>query len=125
MNQFSENFWDDTRVLVTGGASFIGSHLVDKLVTLGSNVTVIDDLSSGFKENISNLPKNKLIIEKVQKVSIEQIGSIDGIFHLAAQASVPYSMGNFYESSKNNLLSSFKVFELFTSHFFGGMPFTY
>ena len=53
MNQFSENFWDDTRILVTGGASFIGSHLVDKLVTLGSNVTVIDDLSSGKKENLS------------------------------------------------------------------------
>ena len=52
MTTFSETFWQDTRVLVTGGASFIGSHLVDKLVTLGSDVTVVDDLSSGSVENL-------------------------------------------------------------------------
>jgi UDP-glucose 4-epimerase len=51
------------------------------------------------------------MIEKVQNVSVDQIGSIDGIFHLAAQASVPYSVNNFFESSKNNILSSLKVFE--------------
>jgi nucleoside-diphosphate-sugar epimerase len=39
--------WRDKNVLVTGGASFIGSHLVDMLVSLGANVTVVDDLSSG------------------------------------------------------------------------------
>ena len=54
MIHFSENFWNETNVLVTGGASFIGSHLVDKLVNLGSKVTVIDNLSSGKKENLSN-----------------------------------------------------------------------
>ncbi len=41
-------------MLVTGGASFIGSHLVDKLVTLGSKVTVVDNLSSGTLENLEN-----------------------------------------------------------------------
>ena len=100
------------RYLVTGGAGFIGSHLVESLLNDKYNIIVIDDLSSGFKENIPDLPKNKLIIEKFQKVSIGQIGSIDGIFHLAAQASVPYSIDNFYENSKNNLLSSFKVYEI-------------
>ncbi len=53
MNQFSENFWKETHVTVTGGASFIGSHLVDKLVSLGANVSVIDNLSSGKKENLN------------------------------------------------------------------------
>ena len=43
--------WKKKKVLVTGGASFIGSHLVDKLVTLDANVRVVDDLSSGKKEN--------------------------------------------------------------------------
>ena len=47
MIQFSENFWNETNVLVTGGASFIGSHLVDRLVSLGAHVNVADDLSTG------------------------------------------------------------------------------
>ncbi len=99
------------KYLITGGAGFIGSHLVENLINNKYNIIVIDDLSSGFKENIPYLPNNKLIIEKVQNVSVDQIGSIDGIFHLAAQASVPYSIDNFFESSKNNILSSLKVFE--------------
>jgi UDP-glucose 4-epimerase len=44
--------WNNTKVLITGGASFIGSHLVDKLVTLGASVRVADDLSSGKLENL-------------------------------------------------------------------------
>ena len=54
MSKISENFWAETNVLVTGGASFIGSHLVDKLVSNGANVTVVDNLVSGKKENLNN-----------------------------------------------------------------------
>src|SRR5947209_5105978 len=46
------SFWQDTKVLVTGGASFIGSHLADKLVRLGASVRVADNLSSGKLENV-------------------------------------------------------------------------
>lgn len=102
---------NNMKYLVTGGAGFIGSHLVENLINNKYNIVVVDDLYSGFKENIHYLPKNKLMIEKVQKVSVDKIGSIDGIFHLAAQASVPYSIDNFFESSKNNILSFLKVFE--------------
>ena len=89
MIRFSENFWNETNVLVTGGASFIGSHLVDKLVNLGSKVTVIDNLSSGKKENLSN-SWNKI---KFKKNDLEYItkSELDGlfkdqeiVFHLAA-----------------------------------------
>ena len=54
--------WDGRPVLVTGGASFIGSHLVDKLVELSASVTVVDDLSNGKKENLADsLDKIKFI----------------------------------------------------------------
>ena len=45
--------WGSKNVLVTGGASFIGSHFVDKLVSYGAHVTVVDDLSSGRIENLA------------------------------------------------------------------------
>ena len=86
---FSENFWNETNVLVTGGASFIGSHLVDKLVNLGSKVTVIDNLSSGKKENLSN-SWNKIEFKKNDLEYITK-SELDGlfkdqeiVFHLAA-----------------------------------------
>jgi UDP-glucose 4-epimerase len=89
MNQFSENFWDDPRILVTGGASFIGSHLVDKLVTLGSNVTVIDDLSSGKKENLSQswdkIQFKKNDLEYITKSELNNLfRDQEIVFHLAA-----------------------------------------
>ena len=49
------NYYQDKSVLVTGGASFIGSHLVHELIKFGSRVTVIDDLSSGFLLNINQV----------------------------------------------------------------------
>ena len=53
--------WRNKKVLVTGGASFIGSNLVDKLVGLGAMVRIVDDLSSGKKENIEHHLKSKTI----------------------------------------------------------------
>lgn len=58
MNKFN---WKKKKVLVTGGASFIGSNLVDKLVDLVAEVRVVDDLSSGKKENIKNYLEKKSI----------------------------------------------------------------
>ena len=89
MNQFSDNFWKDTRVTITGGASFIGSHLVDKLVSLGSNVSVIDNLSSGKKENLSQswekIQFKKSDLEYITKSEIDTLFKDQEIvFHLAA-----------------------------------------
>ena len=53
-----ENFYQDKKVLVTGGASFIGSHLVDSLLALGAKVKVIDDLSSGNLKNLNHSIKS-------------------------------------------------------------------
>jgi len=81
--------WIDKNVVVTGGASFIGSHLVDKLVTLGANVAVVDDLSSGNLENLSGVKNKFKFIKKdlefIEKSAIKKI-FIDQqiVFHLAA-----------------------------------------
>jgi nucleoside-diphosphate-sugar epimerase len=86
--QFSSK-WRDTSVLVTGGASFIGSHLVDKLVMLGANVTVVDNLSSGKTDNLyKSWHKINFIKKDLEYISKEDIEYIfrdkDKVFHLAA-----------------------------------------
>jgi UDP-glucose 4-epimerase len=107
------NVLKNSKLLVTGGAGFIGSHLIEKLLYDGNEVICIDDLSTGFKEF---LPQNNNLVfinEKVQNIDFQVIPEgIKGIFHLAAQASVPISLDAFYSSSSNNLLSSLRVFEL-------------
>ena len=103
--------------LVTGGAGFIGSHLIEKLITEEYHVICIDDLSTGF---IDYLPENNSLMfinDKIQSFNISDIQqNIDGIFHLAAQASVPVSIDNFYKSSVNNLLGTLKVWDLAKEH---------
>ena len=89
MNQFSQNFWNETNVLVTGGASFIGSHLVDKLVLLGSNVTVVDNLSSGTLENLKQSQEKITFLnqdlEYISKPDLEKtFKDQEIVFHLAA-----------------------------------------
>lgn len=82
--------WSSRRVLVTGGASFIGSHIIDKLVEKGArHIRIVDDLSSGEIENIqSHLDARR--VEFIQKDLLEQtvaeesVRGIDVIFHLAA-----------------------------------------
>ena len=63
----NEAHWKDSNALVTGGASFIGSHLVDALVSRGVNVTVLDDLSSGKLDNLSqSLHKVKFVTHNLE-----------------------------------------------------------
>ncbi|PYS45052.1 MAG: nucleoside-diphosphate sugar epimerase [Acidobacteria bacterium] len=81
------------RVLVTGGAGFIGSHLSDAYIQRGDEVFVIDDLSTGSIENIRHLkehPRYHYTIESVhsQPVTAELVDQCDVIFHLAAAVGV-------------------------------------
>jgi nucleoside-diphosphate-sugar epimerase len=85
----STNRWSGIEVLVTGGASFIGSQLVDKLVALGSKVTVVDNLSSGRFENLSeSLSKISFIKKDLEYTNRSEIREIfkdkNYVFHLAA-----------------------------------------
>ena len=99
------------KYLVTGGAGFIGSHLVDELLDSGHDVLVIDDLSAGASENLRVDGRCRLWARKVQDTEIRSDEGIDGVFHLAAQSSVPLSVEDFFKSSRNNVLSTLKVFD--------------
>ncbi|MGA2523895.1 MAG: GDP-mannose 4,6-dehydratase [Candidatus Bathyarchaeia archaeon] len=83
------------KILVTGGAGFIGFHLCTRLAGLTSDLTIYDNLSSGKMENVKDVGKAKLvkgdILDFKKLLSVEKA---DLIYHLAAQVVVPYSMEN-------------------------------
>lgn len=81
--------WQDTRTLVTGGASFIGSHLVDALVERGADVRIVDNLSSGRTDNIQSLVdagRVEFIAGDLSDPAIaeEAVRGMTLVFHLAA-----------------------------------------
>ncbi|MDR0373819.1 MAG: GDP-mannose 4,6-dehydratase [Nitrososphaerota archaeon] len=86
---------DEQKVLVTGGAGFIGYHLCRKLSTITGNLTIYDDLSSGKIENVNDVPSAKFV--KGDILDLQTLCGLpkqDLIYHLAAQVVVPYSMEN-------------------------------
>lgn len=94
------------KILITGGAGFIGSHIQDKLIKLNHKVGIIDNLRSGKKENLNKSAKffnidirDKKSLEKIIKQFKPQ-----AIFHLAAQNEVPYSMDHPFEDQEINIL---------------------
>ena len=97
--------------LITGCAGFIGSNLIKNLYK-NYELILVDDLSEGSIKNIPASLRKKLIKKKIQNLNKLNIKKIKGIFHLAAQASVPLSIKDFYNSSVNNLASTIRVFEL-------------
>ena len=81
--------WHGSRTLVTGGASFIGSHLVDALVERGARVRVVDNLSSGHFDNIrGHVEAGRVEFRQANladaRVAAEAVDEIDVVFHLAA-----------------------------------------
>lgn len=90
---------DRKRVLVTGGAGFVGSHVVEGLVSAGLKVTVLDNLSTGKLGNIDEFLQKggaSFVEGDVtdQKVVEECVDGVDAVIHLAAIASVPLSVEN-------------------------------
>lgn len=81
------------KILVTGGAGFIGSHLVERLLNLGHEVSVLDDFSTGSRKNLESIfeEKNLHIVEGSvldSELVSEQVSNSDYIFHLAAAVGV-------------------------------------
>jgi UDP-glucose 4-epimerase len=99
------------KYLITGCAGFIGSNLVKNLEKK-YDLILVDDLSEGSLLNLPKHLRKKLIKKKIQSIKDLKEKKIKGIFHLAAQSSVPLSIKEFYKSTSNNILSSIKVFEI-------------
>jgi len=100
------------RVLVTGGAGFIGSHLVDRLIKDGYEVIVIDNLSTGKIENINKMAKFYKIDICSRKISqIFKEEKVEIIFHLAAIPRVPLSIEKPVETSKVNIYGTINIFK--------------
>lgn len=98
--------------LVTGGAGFIGSHLVDLLAAEGHRVAVIDDLSAGCLSNIN--PAAKFYKANIEDPGISKIfekEKPDFVFHLAAQRDVGFSITNPITESKINILGTLNILE--------------
>ncbi|KXB03936.1 hypothetical protein AKJ47_01355 [candidate division MSBL1 archaeon SCGC-AAA261G05] len=102
-------------VIVTGGAGFIGSHLVDELVRVGARVTVLDNLSSGNKKNLESSWNEIRFIEGDvrNEDTLEKIlEGQDLVFHLAASASVPNSVENPKMDYHTNSTGTFNILNL-------------
>jgi len=105
------------RILITGGAGFIGSHLSETLLQEGHQVTVIDNLSTGKLTNIDHLQMNskfKMIIGSIlDKSSLDDlIVNCDEIYHLAAAVGVSYIINNPLLSLQTNIIGSENILEL-------------
>jgi len=98
------------KIVITGGAGFIGSHLADALVKRGDEITVIDNLSTGKKENV---PQGaRFVVKDILKENIaKDIGGADAIFHMAADPDVRSSAENPVKSFELNLVATFRLLE--------------
>ncbi|HKS68061.1 MAG TPA: SDR family oxidoreductase [Candidatus Acidoferrales bacterium] len=100
------------RYLVTGGAGFIGSHVVDELVRRKQDVIVLDDLSTGKEENLAAVrSKIELCVESVGDLAAVKAAcaGVDFVMHLAAQTSVPRSIQKPLETNIANVDGTLNV----------------
>ncbi len=103
------------KYIVTGGAGFIGSNIVKKLVTRGDNVTVIDNLNTGKEENLASVSdKITFLKDNILNVDLleQETDGIDGIFHQAALASVQDSFSKPEEYNDVNVNGTENILKL-------------
>ncbi|HZO17461.1 MAG TPA: GDP-mannose 4,6-dehydratase [Gemmatimonadaceae bacterium] len=104
-----------TRVLITGGAGFIGSHLADACLKRGDEVYVLDDLSTGSIYNIEHLknhPDFHYTIDRVQNATVtaELVDRVDVVYHLAASVGVRLIIDSPVNTVENNLRATEAVY---------------
>ena len=103
---------ESRRALVTGGAGFIGSHLVDRLLAEGFRVTIVDDLSSGKIQNVNTAAT--FCHADITHADVDEIlgrEQPDLLFHLAARVSVARSAQNPVDNAEVNVIGTLKLLE--------------
>jgi UDP-glucose 4-epimerase len=107
------------RVLITGGAGFIGSHLCDSLVATGNKVIILDNLSTGSRKNISHL-EGKLDIHigdiRDKELVANLVADCDLVLHMAAAVGINTILDNPIESISTNIYGSAVVLKAATEH---------
>lgn len=99
-------------ILVTGGAGFIGSNVVDRLIKLDKDVIIIDNLSTGKKENINNKAKfYNIDLTSKEIIKIFKKHNIKKVIHLGAQIDVKQSVDDPIFDSEVNILGSINLFQ--------------
>ena len=100
------------RALITGGAGFIGSHVADRFLADGWTVDIIDDLSSGKRENVPAAARlHVLDIGSIEAVRVVAEGRFDAIAHLAAQIDVRRSVNDPVLDAQINILGTLNLLE--------------
>ncbi len=110
-----KEFYSGRRVVVTGGAGFIGSHLVDALLKAGADVVVVDNLHSGMPSNLRQSAASIRFFEvdvRDREALSKTVEGVDMVFHLAGNASVPYSIENPSYDFEANVLGTYNVLQL-------------
>ena len=107
------------RVLITGGAGFIGSHLCDTLLAEGKEITILDNLSTGSKKNISHLEEKIRVFQgdiRDQKLVESLVAESDLVLHMAAALGVDNILENPIESISTNFYGSEMVLNAATKY---------
>lgn len=105
------------KILITGGAGFIGSHLVEHFQGIASEIIVLDNLRSGYLENLTGLDHTFVHGCITDRTLVDSLmPGVDAVFHLAAMISVPESMANPIECARINVTGLLHVLESAANH---------
>jgi len=104
------------RALVTGGAGFIGSHLVERLLCESMQVVVLDDLSVGKRVNVPGSAEFLHGDVRDPTLVATAMSGVDIVFHLAARVSIRASVAGFYQDAETNLMGTLNLLQSCAAH---------